>query len=105
MPSLFRRFRKEKDEPGPEKEPSTEFPATGAPPADVTSSEPTVPPASSPSVVETPTPYPPVADLSLRLAPISVAPASDPSSVVRCFLCGTAMEGEFCPKCRMTWKD
>jgi hypothetical protein len=30
---------------------------------------------------------------------------TDHGTYVRCFLCGTAMDGPWCPTCRMVWND
>jgi hypothetical protein len=70
------------------------------------------PPASEPSLSE-PAPLAPVAEVPLSpRPPLPEAEAGAGRSAhrpltatTRCFLCGTEMNGSFCPTCRMTWND
>jgi hypothetical protein len=69
-------------------------------------------PASEPSLSE-PAPLAPVAGVPLSTRPPlpeaeagAVRSAHRPlTATTRCFLCGTEMNGSFCPTCRMTWND
>lgn len=100
--SLFRRFRKEKeDEPEaqppdpaesttPVKEPVREIPASPA----AASPAPTDP---GPARVPPPLPDRPTGP------PATASPGPDPFS--KCFVCGTPLVDHNCPTCRMTWVE
>lgn len=133
MGGLFRRLRKPKEAaPTPEVEPEDESsvapdPDEGAAvgsepdlpppeaeavptaPAPVSSSEPLAAPApAAPEVVPTPAaPAPRIAPPPLpaedrTAARSSLSPRRTSSS---CFVCGTAMDGPWCPTCRIAWVD
>ncbi|HTW39998.1 MAG TPA: hypothetical protein VMF04_03990 [Thermoplasmata archaeon] len=116
--SFFRRRRKEKevapkqetlDEPAaksPEVVPS-DAPAPETAPvaeaAESAASAPAAPAPAAPVPEPLPTPVPPP-------LPEKVAPPADPLPIAprplsQCFVCGTSLEGGFCPKCRIHWVE
>ena len=104
--SLFRRFRRDKEEAPETAEPSPSEPAP-------TAEEPVESPSAP--VVETPAPAKPASEAPGpgRIPPplpdrpsepsASAAPPLDARS--KCFVCGTSLEGRTCPTCRMTWVE
>jgi hypothetical protein len=122
MAGLFRRFRKDKGTAAPDDEPApSETPEPSEDPGDA-APEP-VEPASeatpiAPAAPAEPLPAPPVA------APVPMSPSDrpppplpqpaeggdarvvgGPGAFSRCFLCGSRMDGPWCPTCRMVWND
>lgn len=105
MVTLFRRFRKEKKEEStsPESAPAASEPSAPEPappaatpePASPAAAEPTPEPDSPPSG-----PPPPLPTAPPVLNPTAAVPAG-----AECFLCGTPLQGHFCPKCQMTWAE
>jgi hypothetical protein len=124
MAGLFRRFRKEKEAPVeeslpeeepvilPEETPGDEAlsPETATPtvPAEPTVREapatevPEVRPSPSLVVPET-GPPPPLPRPSEDLG--SAVPGAGPGRYARCFVCGSKLDGPWCPTCRMVWND
>lgn len=98
-------------EPG---EPAGDAPAdraAGAAPG----ASPSAPPAA-PAVARTPAPAEPAPAVPLPSGPPPPLPREPeggasprlpggPRAFRSCFLCGTAMDGPWCPKCRMVWND
>ncbi len=106
MSSLFRRFRREKKEDAtetaPEPTPAADAPTT--PSEEPASPEPAPlpgPEATAPAPPE-PEPAAPPPPLPAAPPPARAATADEP---LTCFLCGTPMEGHFCPRCRMEWAE
>jgi len=121
MAGLFRRFRKEKstetageDPIAPEEPSSTELPDRPEPGATEPAAEPVVqaPPVKPTAPPSRPAPSP-AAEESRPPPPLPL-PASDgsdnrlrggPGAFARCFLCGSRLDGPWCPTCRMVWND
>ncbi|MCI4347463.1 MAG: hypothetical protein L3J97_02445, partial [Thermoplasmata archaeon] len=69
--------------------------------------------APAPAVVapSAPAPTPPPSPASLPSPPLpnpglpSGAPDQRPDGPATCFVCGTALLGEYCPTCRMNWRE
>ena len=100
--SLFRRFRREKEDEGGTEEPS---PAEPSPTTETPSETPSGPAAPTPAP-KTPEPTripPPLPDRPTEPS-VSASPGSD--TLPKCFVCGTPLEGgRTCPTCRMTWVE
>jgi len=97
--SLFRRFRRDKEDEGGAEEP---VPVDPSPAEEAPVDTSPAPVAAAPAVPE-PTRIPP----PLPDRPAAPSPSA-PSSVDRlpkCFVCGTVLEGRTCPTCRMTWVE
>jgi hypothetical protein len=113
MGGLFRRLRRAK-EVAPEPSPAPDEEEVSGPPA-VPESEPSdvAPPEQSlvpettedagPSAPEVPVgPPPPLPEADRDAARSSIARRRPQST---CFLCGTELDGPWCPTCRMAWSD
>jgi hypothetical protein len=100
--ALFRRLRRDKEEPSgpPSSSPETETPPS---PAAAPTLEPS-PAASGPAVTESPaeTPLPPAPPPLPEKAPVTV---SEPLAFSHCFVCGSPLEGHACPTCRLEWVE
>ncbi|MCI4366386.1 MAG: hypothetical protein L3K08_01400, partial [Thermoplasmata archaeon] len=123
MAGLFRRFRKDKATPAPEEEPvpdassepkpavdeveppvNLEAPVAAAPEIATAATEPEVDVTPSPAHREDPS-----KNAERRPPPPLPKPASDgnearitggPGAFSRCFLCGSRLDGPWCPTCR-----
>jgi hypothetical protein len=103
---LFRRFRREKEEPPETSEAVPTEPAPAAEePLDIAPTPVETSPKSGTSDPEVSGPAripPPLPDRPAEPSP-SAAPVLDARS--KCFVCGTPLEGRTCPTCRMTWVE
>jgi hypothetical protein len=132
MRSFLRRLRGKKGpEPAPPtkekpargKEPSRGSRARPEPPAPArrrraapppSDRSPPEPPAEEPAFegsteVREPS-VPPVPGVPAAFEPVAPAPPEEPDDAVaamadRCFVCGTPLNGSYCPTCRMTWVE
>ena len=90
-------------EPEAEPEPEAEVaapPESPAPPVQVTPPVAPAPPIPPPTTARSSPPPLPEADRNAARS--SIAPRR---TTTNCFLCGTEMDGPWCPKCRMAWTD
>ncbi|MCI4329135.1 MAG: hypothetical protein L3J86_06070 [Thermoplasmata archaeon] len=96
-------------EPAPEGETyeAGDFPEVGEAIADPDPVTPTMEP-EEPATPEAPAftpsgaPPPPLPEMDRNAARSSIAPRR---STTQCFLCGTELDGPWCPTCRMAWAE
>ncbi|MGA7924081.1 MAG: hypothetical protein WCA77_08910 [Thermoplasmata archaeon] len=117
MTSLFRRLRRDKSEKEEE-----EKPAKGKAVPEAADRQPSGPATSASKSVGSPETKgasassgpAAVTDVPMRSEPPPALPrgvdakpnaASAPMNTLRCFICGTEMQGSWCPTCQMSWKD
>jgi hypothetical protein len=111
---LFRRTRKEKEEPKVEGgKPPGKAPSPPSPAAPKVESKPvplTVAPAPA-LRVSAPAPAPPVVTaappprLPEKTPVVSVRPRAERGPFGVCFVCGSVLEGRMCPTCRIAWLE
>jgi hypothetical protein len=94
------------DEPIPPSEPEADAVPEADPPLAVEEraepGEPSPPEAATPPTRSTPSAPPPLPEADRDAARSSLAPRRN---ATKCFLCGTEMDGPWCPTCRMAWTD
>jgi len=97
--SLFRRFRRDKEDEAGTEEPLPIEPSPAEGEANESTPEPIAPVPVTPEPTRIPPPLPD------RPAEPSPPTSSSVARLPKCFVCGTALEGRTCPTCRMTWVE
>jgi hypothetical protein len=100
---LFRRFRRDKDAATETEKPAgTEPDNPSEESTPVAPVSPNVPPATAPATAGPARIPPPLPD---RPAESSASAPLSSEALTKCFVCGTPLDGQTCPTCRMTWVE